>query len=65
MSEEMKQHLRQDHGVHEAPIELALTEGESSYGPGLSTEELEALHRQHHDDNAELLSHTHPDNASE
>jgi hypothetical protein len=48
MSEELKQHLRQDHGVHEGSIEIALTDDESSYLPGLGTEENETLHRQHH-----------------
>jgi hypothetical protein len=43
MSEELKQHLRQDHGVHEGSIEIALTDDESSYLPGLGTEENETL----------------------
>jgi hypothetical protein len=65
VSEELKQHLRQDHGVHEGPIEIALTEDESSYLPGLGTEDLESLHLQHHSDHSELLSHTHSDSAPE
>jgi hypothetical protein len=61
MSEELKRHLRQDHGVHEAPIEVTLTEDELSYRPGMPTDKLEQLHRQHHRDDFGLLSHSHPE----
>jgi hypothetical protein len=59
--EEMKKHLQQAHGVHEAPPEVSLAEDERSYGPGMRPEKLEALHRQHHHESADVLTHTHPD----
>jgi hypothetical protein len=63
MIEDLKEHLRQDHGIHEAPEDVAVTEGDpsagASYGPGLSTEQLETLHEQHHKENPELLRHSH------
>jgi hypothetical protein len=59
--EQLKEHLRKDHGVHEAAPEISSAENAMSYGPGMRPEKLEALHRQQHRHNADLLTHTHPD----
>jgi hypothetical protein len=59
--DELKDHLRQEHGIHEAPEEVVETGAEASFGPGVSTEQLEELHHQHHRANPELLRHSHAD----
>jgi hypothetical protein len=69
MLEDLKDHLRQEHGIHEAPEDVATTEGDpsagASYGPGLPSEQLEALHDQHHTENPELLRHSHDDGGTD
>ena len=59
--EDLKQHLRDEHGVHEAPEEVVEPGVEASYGPNVSDEQLAELHTQHHDENPELLRHSHAD----
>ena len=64
MIDDLKDHLRQEHGIHEAPEDVAPSEGDAaalSYGPAMTTEELEALHAEHHVANPELLRHSHAD----
>lgn len=60
---DLKEHLRQDHGIHEAPEGVAPAPDETghSYGPEVSAEQLEDLHRRHHDESPEILRHDHAD----
>jgi hypothetical protein len=64
MIDDVKEHLRQEHGIHEAPEDVAPSEGGApalSYGPGMTAVQLEALHDEHHVENPELLRHSHAD----
>ena len=65
MIDDLKDHLRQEHGIHEAPEDVAPSDGGTpvalSYGPGLTTEQLDRLHDEHHEENPELLRHSHAD----
>ncbi|HSL10792.1 MAG TPA: hypothetical protein VLA82_05715 [Actinomycetota bacterium] len=63
-SEDLKQHLRDEHGVHEAPEEVVEPGVEASYGPDVSDEQLTRLHAQHHEENPDLLRHSHDDEPS-
>jgi len=61
MIDDLKDHLRQEHGIHEAPMVDGDDPPEASYGPSATIEQLEDMHRQHHTDNPDLLRHAHPD----
>lgn len=66
--DELKDHLRQEHGIHEErdPVGTADPAAPApSYGPDVSDEQLRELHRQHHDENPELLRHGHRDGEPE
>jgi hypothetical protein len=66
MTDPLKDHLRQDHGIHEESEPVVSPDGAAtapSYGPDVSDERLEELHQQHHDENPELLRHSHDDGA--
>jgi hypothetical protein len=61
MDDALKQHLREEHDLHEATEGVDHTDDVTMYAPGLAAAELVVLHHRHHDEHTDLLSHSHPE----